>query len=57
MEEVLIYVREDIPNKALNKHILPEDIETVFIELNLRKQKWLPCGTYQPPLPPPKSKK
>ena len=53
----MIFVREDIPNKALNKHILPEDIETVFIELNLRKQKWLPCGTYQPPPSPLPSQK
>ena len=45
---VLIYVEEDIPSKALNKHILPEDVETVFIEMNLRKEKWLLCGTYQP---------
>ena len=45
----MIYIHEDIPSKALNKHILPEDIEAVFTELNLRKQKWLLHGTYLPP--------
>ena len=46
---ILIYIREDIPCKVLNKHILPEEVDAVFIELNLRKQKWLLCGTYHPP--------
>ena len=38
---VLIYVREDIPSKELKKHIFPDDIEGIFIEVNLRKIKWL----------------
>ena len=36
---VLIYVREDIPCKQLTKHILPDDIEGIFVEVNLRKTK------------------
>ena len=32
---VLIYVREDIPSKLLNKHVFPNDIEGLFIEINL----------------------
>ena len=43
-----MHVQEDIPSKALSKHVLPEDVEIVFIELNLRKQKWLLCGTSSP---------
>ena len=35
--DILIYVREDIPSKALNKYVLPEDVAAVFIELNLRR--------------------
>ena len=31
---------------ALNKHVLTEDVETVFIKLTLRKHKWLFCGSY-----------
>ena len=47
---VMIYVREDIPSKELPRFNLPDDIEGIFIELNLRKTKWLVCGLYHPPL-------
>ena len=46
---ILIYVRSDIPCKLLTKHEFPEDIEGLFIEINLRKCKWLLLGTYHPP--------
>ena len=46
---VLIYVREDIPSKPLTDHKLPHDIEGIFVELNLRKNKWLLFGSYHPP--------
>ena len=46
---VIIYVRDDIPSKQLTRHKLPEDIEGIFIEVNLRKSKWLISGTYRPP--------
>ena len=46
---VIVYVRDDIPNKQLIKHKLPEDIEGVFVEVNLRKTKWLIFGAYRPP--------
>ena len=46
---VLIFVREDIPGRQLNKHTFPDDIEGVFFEINLRKTKWLLFGTYHPP--------
>ena len=46
---ILIYVREDIPCKQLTKHTFPGDIEGVFVEINLRKTKWLLFGTYHPP--------
>ena len=42
---VLIYVREDISSKLLNKHVFPNDIEGLFIEVNLRKAKCLKFGT------------
>ena len=38
---VLIYVREDIPTKPLNKHKFAKNIEGIFIEINLRKTKLL----------------
>ena len=46
---ILIYVREDIPSKKLSKHNFPDDIEGFFIEINLRKTKWLIFGSYHPP--------
>ena len=45
---VLIYVREDIPCKQLTKLILPDNIEGIFVEINLRKTKWLLFGRYRP---------
>ena len=44
---VLIYVREDIPCKQLNRHSFSEGIEGIFVELNFRKCKWLLFGTYR----------
>ena len=35
---ILVYVREDIPCKWLNIHRFPDDIEGLFLEVNLRKQ-------------------
>ena len=46
---ILIYVRDDIPSKQLERHNFPNDIEGIFIEINLRKVKWLMFGTYHPP--------
>ena len=46
---ILIYVREDIPSKELLNHNFPDDIEGIFVELNLRKSKWLIFGSYHPP--------
>ena len=46
---VLIYVRGDIPSKPLMDHKLPHDIEGIFVELNLRKNKWLLSWSYHPP--------
>ena len=46
---IIVYVRDDIPNKQLTRHKFPEDIEGIFIEVNLRKTKWLIFGAYRPP--------
>ena len=45
---VLIYIREDITSKPLTDHKLPHDIQGIFVELNLRKNKWLLFGSYHP---------
>ena len=41
---VMIFIRDDTPTKLLTKHVFPDDIEGLFIEL-----KWLLSGTYHPP--------
>ena len=46
---VLIYIRVDIASKPLTDHKLPHNIEGIFVELNLRKNKWLLFGSYHPP--------
>ena len=49
---VMIFVSEDILSKLVSKHTLPDDIEGMFIETNLRKTKWPILGTYHPPNQP-----
>ena len=46
---VMIFVRDDIPCKQLKRHTIPGDIEGIFVEINLRKTKWLLFGSYHPP--------
>ena len=45
----VLFVNEDIPSKLVSKHTLPDDIDGMFIEIKLRKTKWLILGTYHPP--------
>ena len=56
MVEAFLYVGEDITSKQLSKHSFPDDIEGIFVEVNLRKTKWLILGTYHPPSQPDKVK-
>ena len=44
----MIYVREDIPSRSLEIPYISLGIENIFIEINLRKIKWLIGGTYIP---------
>ena len=46
---LLMYVNENIPSRKLNEHNLPEDVEIMCIEINLKKQKWVLIGIYRPP--------
>ena len=49
---IMIYVSKDIISKQLYKHSFTYDIEGIFIEINLKKCKWLLFGTYHPPSQP-----
>ena len=46
---LILYVNENIPSKKLNEHILPDDVEILCTEINLKKQKWVIIGIYHPP--------
>ena len=46
----MIYASKDMPSKLVSKHTLPDDIEGMFIEINLRKTKWFMA--YHPPNQP-----
>ena len=45
---ILLYVREDIPAKLKSNVRFDHDIEAMFIEINLRKKKWLLSVSYNP---------
>ena len=42
----MIYVRDDIPSVELKKHTFSNKIEAIFVEIHLRKNKFLLVGTY-----------
>ena len=46
--DLLINVRSDIPCKQRNKHEFSNNIEGIFVEINIRKSIWLLLGTYHP---------
>ena len=43
---VMNYIRKNIPSKELKKHNLSKNIEALFVEINLRKCKFLLVGIY-----------
>ena len=43
---IMIFVREDIPSLEKENHTLPHNVEAIFVEINLRKSKFLLIGTY-----------
>ena len=43
---ILIYVKEAIPSRELKMTPIVENLEGIFLEINLRKTKWLLFGGY-----------
>ena len=43
---LLLYISEDILSCLLNEYNPPENVECLFVEINIRKKKWLPCFSY-----------
>ena len=45
---IIIYVRDHLPCKQIKSHNLPENVEGLFLEINIGKTKWLLVGGYNP---------
>ena len=45
---LLLYIREDIPSRLLTEYKPPENVECLFVEINIGKKKWLLCCSYNP---------
>ena len=43
---IMIFIRDTIYSKILEEHIFPYNVESIFVEINVRKCKWLLRGTY-----------
>ena len=38
---ILLYVRDDIPSRLLTGYKIKDNLELFFVEVNIRKKKWL----------------
>ena len=43
---LMLYIREDISSCLLTEYKPPEKVECLFVEINIRKKKWLLCSSY-----------
>ena len=46
---LLLYVKDHLPLRQLSNNLLPQGIECLTLELNLRKTKWLILSIYRNP--------
>ena len=44
--EILLYVKDDISSRLLTDHRLPDNVECLFTEINIRNKKWPLCCSY-----------
>ena len=47
---LLVYIKSSLPSKILTKFKLPDNIQIIHFELNIRKEKWLFASIYKLPL-------
>ena len=47
-EGIILYIRSYIIASKLTSFTFPNDVETFFIEINLKGNKWLICCSYNP---------
>ena len=46
--DILLYVRDDIPSRLLTDYKIKDNLELFFVEVNIRKKKWLLSCSYNP---------
>ena len=46
--DLMLYIREDKPSHLLTEYKPPENVECLFVEINIRKKKWFLSGSYNP---------
>ena len=46
----MLYIKENIPSGSLTEIKLGNNIQNIFIKINLRAKKWLILGFYNPKL-------
>ena len=44
----MFFSRDDLPCHELKSHVLPSDVECIFLEMRIRQSKWLIVGGYNP---------
>ena len=47
---ILAYIKSSLPLKILTKFKMPNNIQIIPFELNLRRDEWLFVSVYKPPL-------
>ena len=45
---ILLYVKDDTPSRLLTVHRLPDNIDCLFTEINVKNKKWLLCFSCNP---------
>ena len=45
---LMLFIRDDLPHRELKSHKLPKTVEGFFVEITLRKSKWLIGAGYNP---------
>ena len=45
---LMLFIRENIPSKLLANVKPSGNIQNIFVEINLRSEKWLISGSYKP---------
>ena len=45
---LMLYISEDIPFRLLTEYKPPANVECLFVEIDIKRKKWLLCCSYNP---------